>query len=76
MIGIGTPELLILVTVFVGIPVLWLVIRYRCDWCQARHFRPVRFKVDGGLLCSLRCKNAYEASKDIKEARVRIVDGE
>ena len=31
---------------------------------------------EGNDFCSLRCKNSYLASKDIKEQRIRIIHGE
>ena len=64
--------------VFVGsFPVLFimflLTVTYRCDWCLRRALRPMRFQTDGGALCSLRCSNAYDASKGIKEERGRVI---
>lgn len=56
------------------LPVFWtLILTYRCDWCHLRVLRPVKFRNHGGAVCSLRCVNAYEASKGIKESRERIV---
>ena len=34
------------------------------------------YKVDGALFHSLRCANSYCASKDIKETRIRVIQGE
>lgn len=37
---------------------------------------PSQFVTDGYQFCSLRCVNSYLASKDIKEKRYRIIEGE
>ena len=34
------------------------------------------YKVDGATFCSLKCANAYAASKGIKEERLCIIYGE
>lgn len=53
-----------------------------CDWCkELRKIRNVdyyscgRHRISGNvpLFCSRKCENAWEASKDIKETRQRII---